>query len=62
MEFRKPEIELVTIEFTENIATAADGSNVILCTPMNGQPGGGWHCSNNAWSFNNCMDDAPNIC
>lgn len=61
MEFREPKIELVEIEFTNNIATTGN-SSTILCTPMNGEPGGGWHCSNNAWAYNNCMDDAPYLC
>lgn len=58
MTFNEPKVELVEIELAESAITTSNQ----VCTPNNGQPGGGWHCSNNAWAYNNCLDQAPVIC
>ena len=58
MKFNEPKVEFIQIDLKNSfIRTSGE-----LCTPSNGQPGGGWHCSNNAWSYNNCEDQAKVIC
>lgn len=60
MKFNEPKVEFIQIDFKNSfICTSPDPG---VCTPNDGVPGGGWSCSNNAWSYNNCLDEAPVVC